>query len=685
MTQYSGMWTSRQQLQAQGAGNWPSQYPPDAKFNYVTLLLNGDGVNAAQNNTFLDSSTNNFTITRNGNTTQGSFSPYGSNWSNYFPGTAGQAISMPTNTALDLTGDFTIEFWYYANSFGTNNVLFDTSASGTYDSTMTEAYVPSNGSIILYVAGTFSLTTAAGVLALGTWYHIAFTRSANTWNIWVNGVSVASYTGAATFSTGYSWRLGDRVAGAGSANYPIRGYLSNFRVVKGTALYSNTFTPPTTPLTAISGTSLLTCQSNRFIDNSTVANVLTVGNANDSVQRFNPFGETPTYSASTIGGSAYFDGAGDSLVTPSTGQFTAAGDFTISCWVYPTSFAAIREYMGPYNADTAGAGNWELQQEISGQVTFFYDGPTNKILSSSILKLNSWTYVSAVRSGSTITLYFNGVSQGTATFSSSFGSATKANYIGDYSGGGYPMVGWLSDIRLVAGSAITTVPTAPTTAVSGTGLLLSMTNGAIYDSAMINNLETVGNAQISTSVVKYGTGSIAFDGTGDYLSAPDATQWAFGAGNFTIEAWVYPTGAFASYTTIVAQSNNGTASAQSFDILVNSSGAVLAEVYIGATAYSITSSATLSLNTWAHVALVRSGSTFTLYINGTASGTPITNSGALNDSTYALTIGAETTPFRYWNGYIDDLRITKGYARYTNTFTPPTQSLPTYGPSNTPS
>ena len=60
--------------------------PSDPYFYDVTMLLTGDGTNGAQNNTFLDSSSNAFSITRNGNTTQGSFSPYGSLWSNYFNG-----------------------------------------------------------------------------------------------------------------------------------------------------------------------------------------------------------------------------------------------------------------------------------------------------------------------------------------------------------------------------------------------------------------------------------------------------------------------------------------------------------------------------------------------------------------------------------------------------------------------
>ena len=58
----------------------------DEFFNNVSLLLHGDGTDGAQNNTFLDGSTNNFTIARNGNTTQGAFSPYGDRWSNYFDG-----------------------------------------------------------------------------------------------------------------------------------------------------------------------------------------------------------------------------------------------------------------------------------------------------------------------------------------------------------------------------------------------------------------------------------------------------------------------------------------------------------------------------------------------------------------------------------------------------------------------
>jgi len=85
----------------------------DPYFEYVSMLLPGNGTNGAQNNTFLDSSTNNFTITRNGNTTQGTFSPYGSNWS-YFSAANGNYLTVPQNTAFAFgTGDFTIEAWVF--------------------------------------------------------------------------------------------------------------------------------------------------------------------------------------------------------------------------------------------------------------------------------------------------------------------------------------------------------------------------------------------------------------------------------------------------------------------------------------------------------------------------------------------------------------------------------------------
>ena len=103
----------------------------DPYYEYVTMLLTGNGTNGAQNNTFLDSSTNAFTLTRNGNTTQGSFSPYGTLWSNYFDGSS-YFTTGSTITTLG-AGDFTIECWANFGATGSQALFgYGNSTSGGF-------------------------------------------------------------------------------------------------------------------------------------------------------------------------------------------------------------------------------------------------------------------------------------------------------------------------------------------------------------------------------------------------------------------------------------------------------------------------------------------------------------------------------------------------------------------------
>jgi hypothetical protein len=103
--------------------------------------------------------------------------------------------------------------------------------------------------------------------------------------------------------------------------------------------------------------------------------------------------------------------------------------------------------------------------------------------------------------------------------------------------------GYLSNLRALQGTALYTTsntpPTTPLTAITNTALLLNFTNGQIFDNAMMSNFVTVGNAQISTSIFKYGTGSIAFNGSTSYLTSNANLTNNFSTGNFTIECWVY--------------------------------------------------------------------------------------------------------------------------------------------------
>jgi hypothetical protein len=306
---------------AAAATGAPPPVTTDPQFPYVSMLLNDTGTNGAQNNTFLDSSSNNFTVTRNGTPTQGSVTPYwpDGQWSNYFSG-SGQYLKTPSNAAFGYgTGDFTWEMWIFptASDWTTGNryMLDHGSNGGTFQ------YYQNNLRYYNPTVGEGVLATTAGSVPANTWTHIAVSRASGTTRIFINGVLKVSGADAHNYGTNVV-----TVADYGSGGYAFAGYLSNIRIVKGTALYTSNFTPSTTPLTAVSGTSLLTCQSNRFKDNSSNNFAITV-TGTPTVQAFEPFEPSASY-ATSVGGSGYFNGVGQYLNAPSLGAIS--GDFTIA-------------------------------------------------------------------------------------------------------------------------------------------------------------------------------------------------------------------------------------------------------------------------------------------------------------------------------------------------------------------
>ncbi len=657
--------------------------PTDAKFNYVTMLLHGDGTNGAQNNTFVDSSTNNFTITRNGNTTQGSFSPYGSNWSNYFDGTS--TLAFPSNSAFAFgTGAYTVEMWVFVTGVGSNGYshFFNAgNATGSFGFA-----IESNYSLNVFGYGVGGVITgSANDITPNTWQHIAVCRSSTSSNdtkIYVNGVLKTTGTDST------NWTVTTTPAVGGITNltgYSTIGYISNCRVVKGTAVYTSAFTPSTTPLTAISGTSLLTCADNRFVDDSTNNFTITV-NGTPSVQRFNPFGTSTAYSTSVIGGSGYFDGSGDSLSSASNFEAsTSTTTFTIEGFVYPTTFSSLINIIGGIATTSGDTKSIAAEVNTSGQVAlYWYDGAIKRCTGNTVMQLNAWNYFAIVVSSNSISIYVNKTTTDTLSGTTTLTNRTQLQGlgVGAYYNNNTPAQyfnGYLANLRYsTIARTISSLPTTPFASDTNTRWLLSYTNAGILDNAMMNDLETVGNAQISTSVVKYGTGSIYFDGTGDSLSVlntPTSTVW--GTESWTIEGWIYPTAVSSSYRTIYA---NG------FPVQIFQTGGSV-EIYISSTngySYIVNGltgpASSVTANTWVHFAVVKNGSAYRVYVNGVG-GSTVTDSTAIAlTSTPNAIIGDAPFGSYPFVGYMDDLRITKGYARYTTTFTPPTAAFPNTGP-----
>lgn len=692
LTTATGIWSLSEVTKAVRAGLWPLfNAGADPYFNLTTLLLSGDGTNGAQNNTFLDSSTNAFTITRNGNTTQGTFTPFSqTGWSNYFPG-IGDYLTVPATSNLEFgSGDFTIEFWWYPTSTGRQflyhgSIGTDWSIGIDYSSNSSNqrmgVWASSNGSswdIFNADAGGNGITSA--VVPQQQWNHFAWTRSGNIWRAFLNGVQVWTGTSSATIvnRSGSAKGIGTWYAG----NNQLSGaHLTNFRIVKGTAVYTSNFTVPTAPLTAIANTQLLTCQSNRFMDNST-NNFTITRNGNVSVQAFSPFAPAGAYSTSTVGGSGYFDGSGDYLTGPTNTAtaFNLTGNFTIECFAYFNSVSTAYAGLASW-ADSSGWNGWQFLNN-AGTITFEFltgSAAAGTVTSSTAVTTGQWYHIAAVRSSSTITLYLNGVSVGTSTYSSSQTSSSSFIKVGADRGATALTTGYISNLRVVNGTAVYTTaftpPTAPLTAIANTQLLLSGTNGGITDATAKNNLETVGNAQISTTQSKFGGSSMYFDGTGDYLISRSSPTLAFGSGDFTIESWVYVS-AHTNADGVVCANWTGTWSANNWS-LHSDHGSANEKFSFWAYNYStsapiLTSTTTVATGTWYHVAVTRNGNSWRLFINGTQEGSTVTSSAALdNGASWPVYISGALSN-QVLNGYIDDLRITKGYARYTANFTAPT-------------
>jgi hypothetical protein len=641
----------------------------------TTLLLQGNGTNGAQNNTFLDSSTNNFTITRNGNTTQGSFTPYEANgyWSNYFDG-SGDYLTAPysVTTTEWWTQDFTMEMWVYnnANAVSATNSLCLQLAHGIPLSTDTYWSFGTNASgqvDFYYFNGSPNRVTSSTSAPLSSWNHIAmvYTHSSGGIALYLNGTRVATATKSGTPQSSSGSTLN---VGVAQATY-YNGYISNLRILDGVAQYSGaTYTVPTAPLTAISGTAFLTCQSNRFIDNSTNAFTIT-RNGDTSVQAFQPFPGATTWSGSVLGGSGYFDGSGDWLSAPSNAAFAwGTGSLTVECWFYLTATAQYQVFLS--TRTNAGVVGSFLGIETGTSQPVWYNNNALVLLSPVAAPLNAWNHVAFVRNGTTSTIYLNGVNVASGTDTNNY-AASNGTVGYDTQDNNWAFNGYISNLRAVKGSAVYTStftpPSAPLTAITNTSLLLNFTNAGIFDSAMMNDLETVGNAQVSTSVVKYGTGSMYFDGSGDWLASPANPNVQFGTGDFTVEAWVYRNGSQAQFVGLVGLS--GAASAGWF----LSFGASNVLTFGTASGTIITSSSALTNTAWVHVAVSRSGTSLRMFFDGVQVASA-TDSTSFTDNAYGVRVGGSSG--YSFNGYIDDLRITKGAARYITNFTPPIARLP---------
>jgi hypothetical protein len=396
-----------------------------------------------------------------------------------------------------------------------------------------------------------------------------------------------------------------------------------------------------------------------------------------SVKPLTNTGVTVNTSTKKFGsGALYFDGT-NYMTTPSNNDFNiGTGDFTIEAWGYRTSNAATWTSILSTRANNGGISNaWVLGVHTTGYAYVYGDAAMVVTGSAGEVPLNTWVHIAASRQNGTMRLFINGTLSSSAASSGNYTVSTPC--IGSNLNASEPWTGYIDDLRLTKGVARYTANFTPPTAalpISAGGVdanasmvSLLLTGDDLLDhSPSPKTVNVYGNTAVSTSTKKYGTGSIYFDGSGDYMTVASNTALQMNASDFTIECWAY----ISSFTGTIFELGQYTDG-----ILLRPWGSD--DFYVNGSNYGNVAQY-LSVNTWTHFAVVKSGSTVTLYINGTSKITA-TGVGNVSVNLYGISIGVsshQNNASQFLAGYLDDFRITKGVARYTANFTPPTAALP---------
>jgi hypothetical protein len=398
-------------------------------------------------------------------------------------------------------------------------------------------------------------------------------------------------------------------------------------------------------------------------------------------------GSTVSTTQSKFGGSsATFNGSSQYINVPHQTQLdiSAYSNWTIECWSRLTD-GTSRTILNKDGIAGSVYPGYTFYTNGSKQVTFGVGGSAGNwitVTRSTALADNTWYHLAAVKNGSTVTFYVDGVSAGTATFVG-YTDQSRSLYIGWESSGTY-MYGYLDEVRISNSARYTTTFTSSTTAfVNDANTVFLMhadgTNASTFfedDNGVraSRSLIAIGNAQVDTAQSKFGGSALLLDGTGDYLLGPAGTQWDFGTGSFTIEYFIRFNAINTLYVPIALRPTSGIGNGEWWCEITAAENKMYwgFKNYAGTQYYVNLSLAGTAFATgqWYHIALVNNAGTAQLYVNGTATGTTTALSGSFGISTSDLQVGAGAGAYSL-NGWMDEVRISNT-ARYTTTFTPST-------------
>jgi hypothetical protein len=576
-----------------------------------------------------------------------------------------------------------MEAWIYPMSVGTygSAVIGQSGTAGNQDE---DFGLSSSGMLYYYKTngmGGANITLAAPYpLSLNSWHHIALVFTGTEAMLFQDGNKVASTPWTEAWAThGIN---GPTIGRSLNTSYPqyvrrFHGYIDGIRITQGIARYTNHFELSTSPFPI--GTT--------FVDekgHTVTAN----GNAviSTAQSRYNEY-------------SAYFDGTGDYLEIPNSTDFDLGTTFTVEFWFYTTVSSHVGKILSTRTGLTSGY-EFSVWNQGSGNKITCERWPTGGGLQSgsTTVSTNAWNHIAFSYDGLTMRGFLNGTLDISISQSSiSYTTAGQVLRIGLPVPYVEAVNGYIDDLRITKGVARYTsdfnppprFPSHTPTDPYYSNVVLRMPfNGAPGSTSITDEkgkvVTVVGNTQLSATQARFGPTACYFDGTGDYLTVPTSVDFNFGSSAFTIEMWVnwsnLPTNGV--YGGLLGRYETGTNN-RCFSVgFYNTAGVYTLDFFtnhLGTTAGNIaplSATFTPSVGRWYHIAAVADGATRYMFINGVLQGSSAYN--GVYSGSVVTTVGTIGVAYAVITGYIDDLRITKGIARYTANFTPPRAPFPNW-------
>ena len=538
---------------------------------------------------------------------------------------------------------------------------------------------------VVTTASSTSITQTSGkTISTDEWFHYALGFNNGTVEIFHDGAKVSSGS-SPTSSSAKAITIGASSSGENT----FAGYLDDIRFSRVTR-YTKSFVPPSAAVGATLNGTNETNTTTEFTSLYLPFDSDLNDDSNDSVTVTVNGDATVSSTQSKFGGSSlHLDGTGDFLTVPKEVLLldNASYDFTVEMWVYPTTLVNGRlwsQWGGGSNR------NFLIQTQSDGDVQVYIrssGGTESQVTSSGGLTVNTWAHVAVVRAGQKVILFIDGVEKGSIDITGnlgSYGSAIGIGARGDTAAAFFE--GYIDDLRVLKGYAKYTADFSPPSSAVGTSVSETNNDLAVLympfddylnETARNHSVEKVGDVSLNASIKKFGTHSAYFDGTTDRLIVQHRGDLNLQNHDFTIEGWFYL--ADASEPIRLVYSTGGTGTRSGWLIYATNTAFQFWASSV-TNAWNIASGSSLGARTnsaWVHLAVTREGNTFRCFQNGTQTSTFTSGKSLYTDPGEEIAIGgwAGGGNVQYLNGYIDDLRIIKGKAIYTEAFTPPTEAV----------